>query len=60
MNLYELPHFVMFWPDFKGAQVFLNQLGDNCIQNFHLGRYIVGYKVGNFSFTVMRKQSGKT
>ena len=22
-------------------------LGDNCIQNFHLWRYIVGYKVGN-------------
>ena len=23
------------------------QLGDNCIQNLHLGRYIVGYTVGN-------------
>ena len=23
-------------------------LGDNCIQNVHLGRYIVGYIVGNF------------
>ena len=23
-------------------------LGDNCIQNCHLGRYIVGYTVGNF------------
>ena len=23
------------------------QLGDNCIQNFHLGRYIVGYMFGN-------------
>ena len=23
------------------------QLGDNCIQNFQLGRYIVGYMVGN-------------
>ena len=22
-------------------------LGDNCIQNFHLGRYIIGYRVGN-------------
>ena len=22
-------------------------LGDNCIQNFHLGRYIFGYTVGN-------------
>ena len=26
---------------------FEDQLGDNCIQNFHLGRYIVGYTVGN-------------
>ena len=24
------------------------QLGDNCIQNFHLGRYIISYMVGNF------------
>ena len=23
------------------------QLGDNCIQNFHLRKYIVGYTVGN-------------
>ena len=23
------------------------QLSDNCIQNFHFGRYIVGYTVGN-------------
>ena len=22
-------------------------LGDNCIQNFNLGRYIIGYTVGN-------------
>ena len=25
-----------------------HHLGDNCIQIFHLGRYIVGYTVGNF------------
>ena len=25
----------------------VNHLGDNHIQNFHLGRYIVGYTVGN-------------
>ena len=25
----------------------VNLNGDNCIQNFHLGRYIVGYTVGN-------------
>ena len=24
-----------------------HELGDNCIQNFHLGRYIVGFTVGN-------------
>ena len=32
------------------------KLGDNCIQIFHLGRYIVGYTVGNF-FT-RRRVSG--
>ena len=26
---------------------FEDQLGDNCIHNFHLGRYIVEYTVGN-------------
>ena len=26
----------------------LIDLGDNCIQNVHLGRYIVSYLVGNF------------
>ena len=31
-------------------------LGDNCIQNFHLGRYIVGYTVGNF--VLRRRVSG--
>ena len=25
----------------------IDKLGDNCIQNFHLGRYIVRYTVGN-------------
>ena len=25
-------------------------LGDNCIQNFHLGRYNVGYMVGNLVY----------
>ena len=33
-----------------------NQLGDNCIQNFHLGRYIVGYTVGNL--VLRRRVSG--
>ena len=31
-------------------------LGDNCIQNFHLGRYIVRYTVGNLVFR--RRASG--
>ena len=29
-------------------------LGDNCIQNFHLRRYIVGYTVRNF---VLRRRT---
>ena len=32
------------------------KLGDNCIQNFHLGRYIVGYTVGNL--VLRRRASG--
>ena len=32
------------------------KLGDNCIQNFHLGRYIVGYTVGNL--VLQRRISG--
>ena len=31
-------------------------LGDNCIQNFYLGRYIVGYTVGNL--VLRRRASG--
>ena len=31
-------------------------LGDNCIQNFQLGRYIVGYTVGNL--VLRRRVSG--
>ena len=34
----------------------VNHLGDNCIQNFHLGRYIVGYTVGNL--VLRRRASG--
>ena len=30
------------------------QSGDNCIQNFHMGRYIVGYTVGNL---VLRRRA---
>ena len=32
------------------------ELGDNCIQNFHLGRYIVGYMDGNL--VLRRRVSG--
>ena len=32
------------------------QLGDNCIQNFHLGRYIGGYTVANL--VLRRRVSG--
>ena len=32
------------------------KLGDNCIQNYHLGRYIVGYTVGNL--VLRRRVSG--
>ena len=34
----------------------IQYLGDNCIQNFHLGRYIVGYTVGNL--VLRRRVSG--
>ena len=40
----------------RGGLVFSNHLGDNCIQNFHLGRYIVGYTVGNL--VLRRRVSG--
>ena len=30
--------------------------GDNCIQNFHLGRYIIGYTVRNLD--LLRRTSG--
>ena len=32
------------------------KLGDNCIQNFRLGRYIIGYMVGNL--VLRRRASG--
>ena len=33
--------------DHEFLPIFQYWLEDNCIQNFHLGRYIVGYTVGN-------------
>ena len=35
-------------------------LGDNCIQNFHLGRYIVGYTVENLVSLVAFKPDFQT
>ena len=32
---------------FHNSRLKFSNLGENCIQNFHLGRYIVGYTVGN-------------
>ena len=36
--------------------ILCNKFGDNCIQNFHLGRYIVGYTVENL--VLWRRVSG--
>ena len=38
------------------SRKWINHLGDNCIQNFHLGRYIIGYTVGNL--VLRRRASG--
>ena len=38
------------------TSVLTNYSGDNCIQNFHLGRYNVGYSVGNL--VLWRRASG--
>ena len=37
-------------------------LGDNCVQNYHLGRYIVYRRIygQKFSFMAMPQLSGKT
>ena len=45
-------------PDQARRYVFFKclDLGDICIQNFHLGRYIVGYTVGNL--VLRRRVSG--
>ena len=40
----------------KWNSIILRDLGDSCIQNFHLGRYIVGYTVGNL--VLRRRASG--
>ena len=49
-NKIECSHFIMLCLWFIGMdQVIIEpcyKLGDNCIQNFHLGRYIIWYMVG--------------
>ena len=42
--------------DSLAATKFGVKLGDNCIQSFHLGRYIVGYPVANL--VLRRRASG--
>ena len=46
---------IFFLDSTPGFQMSVN-LGDNCIQNFYLGRYIVGYTVGNL--VLRRRASG--
>ena len=46
----------LFYVQRKLIYVDVNYFGDNCIQNVHLGRYIVGYIVGNF--VLRRRVSG--
>ena len=43
----------IYFPYISSGTVYL---GDNCIQIFHLGRYIVGYTVGNL--VLWRRVSG--
>ena len=47
-----LKHMCMSFAKISGK----NHSGDNSIQNFHLGRYIVGYTFGNF---VLRRRVRK-
>ena len=44
------------WKLISSVTLTTSQLGDNCIQNFQLGRYIVGYTVGNL--VLRRRASG--
>ena len=53
MEYYSLVH--KYLPLQNDQSKFLH-LGDNCIQNFHLGWYIVGYTVGNL--VLRRRASG--
>ena len=38
---------IAIYMEHLALSLFVSELGDNCIQNFYLGRYIVGYTVGN-------------
>ena len=42
-----LSYDIRFWSNITPCIKIKIQLGDNCIQNFHMGRYIVGYTVRN-------------
>ena len=53
-------YYLSHTPKFHGsgkAKKNEHELGDNCIQNFHLWRYIVGYTVGNFRRYIRRYTS---
>ena len=52
MPFFEMADGMMFWLPLLHEL----ELRDNCIQNFHLGRYIVGYTVGNL--VLRRRVSG--
>ena len=58
-TLHSLVHFLNFGMQkiqLPKMSQYGDYLGDNCIQNFHLGRYIVGYTVGNL--VLRRRASG--
>ena len=48
--------FVSYLRKLKQRYIYLGHLRDKCIQNFHLGRYIVGYTVGKL--VLRRRASG--
>ena len=40
-------HAQISWDNVPTTPNLMEQLADNCIQNFHLGKYIVRYMAGN-------------
>ena len=54
--------FILYGATFKEENILSMKsifLGNNCIQNFHLGRYIGGYTVEKLSFTATHERSRK-